>query len=49
MLNIFTSNEITNISLLKNIIFLSIVVYTIIIIINYIINIIIFKKGVNVE
>ena len=49
MLTLFTSNEITNISLLKNIIFLSIILYTVIIIINYIINIKIFKKGVNVE
>lgn len=49
MLSLFTSNEITNISLLKGIIFLSIIVYTIIIIINYIINIKLFKKGVNVD
>ena len=49
MLTLFTSNEITNISMLKDIIFLSIIVYTIIIIINYIINIKIFKKGVNIE
>jgi len=49
MLSLFTSNEITNISLLKNIIFLSIIFYTIIILINYIINIKIFKKGVNVD
>ena len=49
MLSLFTSNEITNISLLKDITFLSIIIYTIIIIINYIINIKIFKKGVNVD
>jgi len=49
MLSLFTSNEITNISMLKNIIFLSIIVYTTIIIINYIINIKIFKNGVNVD
>ena len=49
MLSLFTSNEITNIGLLKNIVVFSIIIYTIIIIINYIINIIIFKKGFNVD
>ena len=49
MLSLFISNEITNIGLLKNITLFSIIVYTLIIIINYIINVTIFKKGVNIE
>ena len=49
MLSLFTSNELTDISLLKNVIVLSIIIYSLIIIINYIINIKLFKKGVNVD
>jgi len=49
MLSLFTSSEITNIGLLKDITTFSIIIYTIIIIINYIANVKIFKKGVNVD
>ena len=45
----FTSNNITNISILKTIIYLSSGIYTITFIINYLININIFKKGVNID
>lgn len=49
IMNLFFTNQIININMVKIIIYLSIVIYTITLIIGYIINIKLFKKGVNVD
>lgn len=49
LMNLFFTNQIINVDIIKLIIYLSIIIYTIILIINYIINIKLLKKGVNVE
>lgn len=45
----FTSNNITNISILKTIIYLSSGIYTVTFIINYLININLLKRGINID
>lgn len=49
IMNLFITNEIVNISIIKTTMYISITIYTVYIIINYIINIKLFNKGVNVE
>lgn len=49
MMNLFITNEVINIDMIKALAFVCIVIYTSIFIINLIINILIFKKGVNVD
>lgn len=49
LMNLFYTNEIINIDTIKLIIYLSIIIYTITLIIGYLINIKLFNKGVNVD
>ena len=49
IMNLIITNELINIDTIKSIIYLSTTIYTIIILIGYIINNRLFKKGVNVE
>ena len=49
IMNLFFTNEIVNIDMLKFIIYLAIFIYTLTLIIGYIINVKLFKKGVNVD
>ena len=49
LMNLFITNDIINIDMLKIIIYLSIFIYSISFIVFYIINIKLFKKGVNVD
>lgn len=49
IMNLFTSNTITNLGLFKKIMYIAIIIYTICITINYFINTKIFEKGVNVD
>ena len=49
IMNLFFTNQMVNIDILKSIIYMSSIFYTIIIIVIYIINLKLFKKGVNVE
>ena len=49
IMNLFFTNQMVNIDILKSIIYMSCIFYTIIIIVIYIINLKLFKKGVNVE
>jgi len=49
LLNLFITNEMINIDMVKVIIYLSTAIYTITLIINYFVNIKLFKKGVNVD
>lgn len=49
LMNLFITNDIINIDMLKIIIYLSIFIYSISFIIFYIVNIKLFKKGVNVD
>ena len=49
MMNLFITNEVINIDMIKALALVCIVIYTSIFIINLIINILIFKKGVNVD
>ena len=49
IMNLFITNEIINIDMVKIIIYIAIIIYTLNIIIGYFINIKLFKKGVNVE
>jgi len=49
LLNLFITNEMINIDMVKVIIYLSTTIYTITLIINYFVNIKLFKKGVNVD
>lgn len=49
LMNLFITNEIINIDMIKVIIYLSIIIYSLTLIINYFINIKLFKTGVNVE
>jgi len=49
LMNLFYTTEIINISILKFIIYLAIIIYTITLIIGYLINIKLFKKGVDVD
>lgn len=49
IMNLIFTNEMISIASTKLIIYMAIIMYTIIIVISYFINIILFKKGVNVE
>lgn len=49
MMNLFITSEVSNIGMIKTLGFICILIYTIIFIINFIINILLFKKGVNVD
>ena len=49
MLNLFITNEMINIDILKVVVYISIVMYTLMFIACYIINVKLFKKGVNVD
>lgn len=49
LMNLFITNDIINIDMLKIIIYLSIFIYSISFIVFYIVNIKLFKKGVNVD
>ena len=49
IMNLFFTNEIVNIDMIKFIIYLAIFIYTITLIVCYIINVKLFNKGVNVD
>lgn len=49
LMNLFVTNQIIDIDMIKTIIYLAIGVYTFISIVNYFINVNVFKKGVNVD
>ena len=49
LMNLFVTNEMVNMEMLKVVIYLSIIIYTITFVIGYLINIKLFKKGVNVD
>lgn len=49
IMNLFFTNEIVNIDMVKIIIYLSIIIYTVNLVIGYLVNIKLFKKGVNVD
>ena len=49
IMNLFFTNEIINVDMIKVIIYLAIIIYTITLIAGYIINLKLFKKGVNVD
>jgi len=49
IMNLFYTNEIVDIGIFKYVIYLSIIIYSIILIVGYLINLKVFSKGVNVE
>lgn len=49
MMNLFITNEVVNIEMIKTLALICILIYSTIFIINFFINIILFKKGVNVD
>lgn len=49
IMNLFFTSEVINVDMIKTIIYLAIVIYTVIFVISYIINLKLFKKGVNVD
>ena len=49
LMNIFVSNQINDISILKTLSIISIIIYSILCVINIIVSIKVFKKGVNVD
>ena len=49
IMNLFFTNEIINVDMIKVIIYLAIFIYTLTLIIGYVVNIKLFKKGVNVD
>ena len=49
LMNLFFTNEIVNIDMIKFIIYLAIIIYTITLFIGYFFNLKLFKKGVNVD
>lgn len=49
IMNLFFTSEVINVDMIKTIIYLAIVIYTVIFVIGYIINLKLFKKGVNVD
>lgn len=49
IMNLFFTSEVINVDMIKTIIYLAIIIYTIIFVIGYIINLKLFKKGVNVD
>ena len=49
MMNLFITNELINVEMIKYIIYIAIIIYTLNLIIIYFVNIKLFKKGVNVE
>ena len=49
IMNLFFTNELINIDMIKFIIYLAIFIYTLTLVIGYIVNVKLFKKGVNVD
>ena len=49
IMSLFITNEIINVDMVKTIIYMSLSTYSVTAIINYLINLTIFKKGVNVD
>ena len=49
IMNLFFTNQIINVDMIKVIIYMAIVIYIITLILGYIINLKLFKKGVNVD
>ncbi len=49
LMNIFITSDIVNVDILKMVIYLSIIVYTVTFVIGYIVNLKLFKKGVNID
>lgn len=49
LMNLFFTNEIMNIDIIKLILYLAMIIYTLTLIVGYIINLNLFKKGVNVD
>ena len=49
LMNLFITNDVVNIDMIKLIIYLAIIIYTITFVIVYIVNLKLFKKGVNVD
>ena len=49
IMNLFFTNQIVNVNIIKTVINISIFSYTLILILNYFINLKLFKKGVNVD
>ena len=49
IMNLFITNEIINIDMVKTIIYMSLFTYSVTAIINYLVNLNLFKKGVNVD
>lgn len=49
IMNLFFTSEVINVDMIKTIIYLAIIIYTVIFVIGYIINLKLFKKGVNVD
>lgn len=49
LMNLFFTNEIINIDIIKVIIYMAMIIYIINLIIGYIVNLTVFKKGVNVD
>ena len=49
IMNLFFTNEIINMDMIKFIIYLAIFIYTLTLVIGYIVNVKLFKKGVNVD
>lgn len=49
IMNLFFTSEVINVDMIKTIIYLAIIIYTIILVISYIINLKLFKKGVNID
>ena len=49
IMNLFYTTEIINIDIIKNVIYLTIIIYTVTLFIGYFINLKLFNKGVNVD
>jgi len=49
LMNLFITNEVINIDILKLTIYLAFIIYIVTIVITYILNIKLFKKGVNID
>lgn len=49
LMNLFVTNQMVNIEMLKVIIYLAIIIYSVAFVIEYLINVKLFKKGVNVD
>ena len=49
LMNLFITNELVNVDMIKIVIYLAIIIYTITLIVGYLINVKLFKNGVNVD